>query len=103
MSKNPQSLMDDAYAMGWMIKPSKGDDGDDHPAFARDQAMCAYHTGGAIGASSVLFIKPNKDSKGRPPRGVVVAILCNLDGVQWTGLASDIAKEFEETAGSSSS
>lgn len=68
------------------------------------------HTGGAIGGSSILYILPNKvvDSEGlqaddssrnnnfkeRRSNGIVVAMLTNLQSVNLTFLAKDIAEEF---------
>jgi len=52
--------------------------------------------GGAIGASSVLLVAPSPIKKeDRLPKGVVVAILCNMQGVGLNQLAADIAKCFE--------
>lgn len=36
---------------------------------------CAYHTGGAVGASSCLLIVPNEKSS------MVVAVICNSQNV----------------------
>ena len=45
----------------------------------RDDAFYVSHTGGAIGASSVLLIMPKPvKTEGALPQGVVVAILCNM-------------------------
>ncbi len=88
--------------------------------FARNQGMAALHTGGAVGASSVLLIlprKPQQQTQGSssssalaaaaaaaqssaqnpplPPHGVVVAILCNMEDVGLRSLAMDIAREFQ--------
>ena len=75
------------------------------------QKFCAFHTGGAVGASSVLLIVPRDASDGGvnnpgaksspPPHGVVVSILCNLQSVGLTKLALDIAREFDRELGSS--
>jgi serine beta-lactamase-like protein LACTB len=68
------------------------------------QRFYAYHTGGAVGASSVLLVLPSSkmDNKAEttgdsmlPPQGVVVAVLCNMQGVGLTEMALAIAKEFE--------
>ena len=67
------------------------------------------HTGGAVGASSVLFIMPetgphhvsrtSKDSSlsssDAPVCGVVVAIVCNLQSVGLSHLAQEIGREFD--------
>lgn len=48
-------------------------------SLARDDSFYVSHTGGAIGASSVLLIAPKPPNQGGPmPQGVVVAILCNM-------------------------
>ena len=71
------------------------------------QKFCAFHTGGAVGASSVLLIVPrdgggkeDPHAKSNPPHGVVVSILCNLQSVGLTKLALDIAREFDRELGS---
>lgn len=91
------NLNDDYYAMGWMVKPEIHEF-----AFGRRQELAVYHTGGAVGGSSVLLICPKerKSSKGDQneqgcPQGIVVTILCNLEGVSLTKLASQIAAEFQ--------
>ena len=46
---------------------------------SRDDAFYVSHTGGAIGASSVLLVMPKPvKTEGALPQGVVVAILCNM-------------------------
>ena len=46
---------------------------------SRDDAFYVSHTGGAIGASSVLLVMPKPlKAEGALPHGVVVAILCNM-------------------------
>ena len=79
------------------------------------QKFCAFHTGGAVGASSVLLIIPRDSggggggastevdpggAKNNPPHGVVVSIICNLQSVGLTKLALDIAREFDKELGS---
>lgn len=79
------------------------------------QKFCAFHTGGAVGASSVLLIIPRDGGGGvggastevdpcgakkNPPHGVVVSIICNLQSVGLTKLALDIAREFDKELGS---
>eukprot|EP00095_Tigriopus_kingsejongensis_P011445 maker-scaffold222_size251774-snap-gene-1.22 protein:Tk11445 transcript:maker-scaffold222_size251774-snap-gene-1.22-mRNA-1 annotation:"hypothetical protein BRAFLDRAFT_126051" len=91
------SLSDSMYAMGWMVKPELGEF-----AFGRNQKLAVFHTGGAVGASSVLYISPRDINHVQgdqvatsPPHGVVVAILVNMEGVNLTQLASEIATEFQ--------
>ena len=108
-SSNPQL----GYGLGWILRQGgtvvKG---------GKSEQFCAGHTGAAVGASSVLIILPTKCSDenhnaeltknqqkmnngavvrdGRP-RGVVVAILFNLQGVTGTfSLGSKVATLFEK-------
>ena len=54
------------------------------------------HTGGAVGASSVLLIIPEAEAKsGEGAKGICVAILCNLQSVGLTATARKIAREFD--------
>ncbi|XP_059083023.1 serine beta-lactamase-like protein LACTB, mitochondrial [Tigriopus californicus] len=91
------SLNDDDYAMGWMIKSRIQDF-----AFARRQELSIYHTGSAVGGRGVLLICPDEDGVVRGeqknqicPQGVVVTILCNLENVSLTRLASQVVTEFK--------
>ena len=100
------------YGMGWtFLPPSK------RYAFCKDQRCFISHTGGAMGASSVLLILPRspknesmkavkestdkctKIDSAKPsahvPEGVVVTIICNTSSVGLSKLALDIAKVFE--------
>ena len=100
MAKKPESLSDAAYGMGWMIMPKIKE-----RAFARDLESFKFHTGGAVGASSVLLVLPTadgltkgnngKDGQEQLPQGVVVAVICNMECVSLTKLASEIAKDFQ--------
>ncbi|VDL75102.1 unnamed protein product [Nippostrongylus brasiliensis] len=54
-----------------------------------------YHTGGAVGASSVLLIRPNS-SESSPPSGVCVAMLCNLQDTSLLSLAKEIEEMFRD-------
>lgn len=90
------------YGMGWAVTPEKYENG-----FCRQQKHYVSHTGGAIGASSVLLILPpqnyGKQNKTRsldggtslPPKGVVVAIVTNLGSVGLNSVALQIAQIFE--------
>jgi len=82
-----------AYGLGWAVVPP----GQKKYAFGRDQYQYIAHTGGAIGASSVLLIAPKKVGGGdtRLPQGVVVAILTNMQEVGLSKLAVDIAQVFQ--------
>ena len=78
------------YGLGWAVRQRKKNYG-----FCLDQQLYVTHTGGAIGASSVLLVAPQPPQEGgRLPQGVVVAILCNMQGVGLNRLAADIAKAF---------
>lgn len=57
-----------SYGLGWFL------DIDKHS----NQLEYAYHTGGAVGASSCLLISPNRTKNG----GVVVSVLCNTQDVK---------------------
>jgi len=78
------------YGLGWAVRPRKKNYG-----FCLDNQHYVTHTGGAIGASSVLLVAPQPVQQGvRAPQGVVVAILCNMQGVGLNKLATDLAKTF---------
>ena len=74
--------------------------GKEEYAFAKKQNFITAHTGGAVGASSVLLIFPTNDDKKSCektiPKGVVVAIICNMQNVGLFKLAQDVAKTFEK-------
>ena len=77
--------------MGWAVRPASKQFG-----FCQDQHLYLTHTGGAVGASSVLLVAPRPAQDGSIlPQGVVVAILCNMQGVGLNKLASDIATTFQ--------
>lgn len=68
-----------------------------------DQKFHVGHSGGAVGASSVLLIVPKgnqtpkekrNESNINLPKGVVVAILVNLESISCRNLAKKIADEF---------
>lgn len=79
-------------ALGWMRIP----DGDPYRGVNECSSLGGmwYHTGGGVGASSVLLIRPCSTTSAHrgPPVGVCVVMLCNL---QDTSLLS-LAKEVEE-------
>ena len=52
--------------------------------------------GGAVGASSILLIRPHHVHN-KPPKGVVVALLVNLQQVNLEKTAMDVAACFEKT------
>ena len=97
------------YGMGWGVVPHKS-----KPGTVDDQRFYVSHTGGAIGASSVLLIMPtdtdhvtsnNKkvlnleqpfmvQTQGPHPRGIVVTMVCNMQAVGLNKTALQIAKLF---------
>ena len=96
------------YGMGWGIFGTEQEHG-----FCKEQKYYVSHTGGAVGASSVLLILPSVEELSRkggkmlsaksekvvlqriPPQGVVVAILVNMTSVGLNKTALEIAKNFE--------
>lgn len=83
---------DGKYAMGWGIVEEKQDFGQ-----CKCQKHYVSHTGGAVGASSVLLILPEEDNQTMvPPRGVVVTIIANMQGTGLNSTALKIALEFEK-------
>lgn len=84
------------YGMGWGVVPSE-----EKPRFTREQRQYFSHTGGAVGASSVLLVLPRTEESGGVkntkslPSGVVVAVIVNMQSVGMNQLALDIAKLFE--------
>lgn len=91
------------YGMGWAVVP----EGENYGQCHHSDHMVS-HTGGAIGGSSVLLIKPMSYSlkpcgeplldppQCDPPRGVVVAMIVNMTSVGLYKTAVKIAKLFEE-------
>ncbi|XP_075387170.1 serine beta-lactamase-like protein LACTB, mitochondrial [Tenrec ecaudatus] len=84
------------YAMAWGVVEKKQTYGS-----CRKQRHYASHTGGAVGASSVLLVLPEEldgdatDNK-VPPRGVIVSIICNMQSVGLNSTALKIALEFDK-------
>lgn len=84
-----------SYAMGWCVVPPVA-----HAEFSRDQRMYVSHTGGAVGASSVLLILPRAETSGEGlekliPRGVCVSIIVNKQSVGLSKTALTVAKLFD--------
>lgn len=90
------------YGMGWLMQ--RGDGG---IVGGKVKPFCVGHTGGAVGASSVLLIVPQDphepgvssadalSSEGSKPCGVVVAVIFNLQEVQGMfSLGQQIAEAF---------
>ena len=86
------------YGLGWYVRPSKkGLSG------GKDYPLVFGHTGGAVGACSVLTILPSQPNEDHDsvstskPNSVVVAIIFNLQevgGVFKLGLK--VAEEFKD-------
>ncbi|KAK6060430.1 hypothetical protein COOONC_01916 [Cooperia oncophora] len=76
--------------LGWMRIPAA----DDYCGSEKASSLGGlwYHTGAAVGASSVLLIRP-KSSKlpnQEPPAGVCVVMLCNLQDTSLLNLAKEV-------------
>lgn len=84
---------DSWYGMGWGVYPKIETVG---CGSTRDFQV--LHTGGAVGASSVLYICPVDSSVSQSPHGIVVAVITNLQSVQLSELARNIANEFKYTS-----
>ena len=88
---------DASWGLGWAVMEPK-----EEFAFCQKIRFFACHTGGAVGASSVLLIYPREDPKiaenceKTPPHGIVVAIICNLQNVSLSQLAQEVAKIFDD-------
>lgn len=78
------------YGMGWYLHFDN-----------ENKLKRVYHTGGALGATSCLLIVPrNNDNNNKSvnyPKGIVVAILCNLDNASGiANLCHQISKIYSE-------
>lgn len=80
------------YGMGWEVIEERKTHN-----FCRNARHQAYHTGGAVGGSSILLILPQQEARGSPPQGVVVALLTNMIKVNLRKAALEIAELFEES------
>lgn len=85
---------DGQYAQGWLVVEMRQNYGQ-----CRVRRHYVSHTGGAVGASSVLLVLPNEtlEQKVTPPQGIVVAILANMQSVGLNNTALKIAHEFEKS------
>ncbi|XP_063222166.1 serine beta-lactamase-like protein LACTB, mitochondrial [Bacillus rossius redtenbacheri] len=79
-----------SYGMGWVVVPARHE-----YAWCDDQRLAVGHSGGAVGASSVLVVVPAPESCGAPA-GVIVAVLVNLSDVSLHRLAFQVANLFAE-------
>ncbi|XP_023666920.1 serine beta-lactamase-like protein LACTB, mitochondrial isoform X2 [Paramormyrops kingsleyae] len=87
---------DGRYGMGWLVVEKHQEYGQ-----CRKRRHYVSHTGGAVGASSVLLVLPEEAQEPpnevpTPPRGVVVAVLINMQSVGLNSTALKIAKEFDK-------
>lgn len=89
---------DGLYAQGWLVVEKKQKYGQ-----CRKRRHYVSHTGGAVGASSVLLVLPNVEievGEGQTPllpQGVVVTIVTNMQSVGLNNTALKIAHEFDKT------
>ncbi|XP_058963954.2 serine beta-lactamase-like protein LACTB, mitochondrial [Pocillopora verrucosa] len=86
-----QGDRDGGYGLGWEVIAEKQEFG-----CCSHQSECVFHDGGAVGASSILMIRPQQ-AHTKPPKGVVIAILVNLQGVNLQKTAVAVAQCFERT------
>eukprot|EP00731_Ephydatia_muelleri_P022836 Em0015g419a len=88
------------YGLGWFVVPYR-----ESVLCGRETPFSAGHSGGTIGATSALVVLPTRGGGawkeggrcGQPaPRGVVVAVIFNLQGVRHVyKLGLKIAEEFD--------
>uniref|UniRef100_A0A8C5GHK6 Beta-lactamase-related domain-containing protein n=1 Tax=Gouania willdenowi TaxID=441366 RepID=A0A8C5GHK6_GOUWI len=90
---------DGLYGQGWLVVEKLQKFGQ-----CRKRRYYVSHTGGAVGASSVLLVLPSEEIKqcqDKPPvlpQGVVVTIITNMQSVGLNNTALKIAQEFEKAA-----
>lgn len=88
---------DGQYAQAWLVVEKLQKYGQ-----CRNRRHYVSHTGGAVGASSVLLVLPSEEidqSKGKIkhlPQGVVVTIITNMQSVGLNTTALKIAQEFDK-------
>ncbi|KAM3609830.1 uncharacterized protein V6R79_020912 [Siganus canaliculatus] len=88
---------DGLYAQGWLVVEKLQKYGR-----CRKRRHYVSHTGGAVGASSVLLVLPSEEideKQGQAPflpQGVVVTIITNMQSVGLNGTALKIAHEFDK-------
>lgn len=86
---------DGMYAQGWLVVEKLQKYGQ-----CRNRRHYVSHTGGAVGASSVLLVLPRESAQGADgklclPQGVVVTIITNMQSVGLNTTALKIAQEFD--------
>lgn len=77
------------YGLGWAVVPEKQQFG-----ACNHQFETILHSGAAIGCSSFLLIRPTAGTQ--PPKGVVVALLVNLQEVHLEKTAMAVAASFQK-------
>lgn len=79
------------YAMGWSVTPDR--------TLRHDGEFYVSHTGGAIGASSVLLLKPTgRNDVETETGGVAVAVLTNIEDCgRLHPLAVELAEIFDRS------
>ncbi|XP_016406549.1 serine beta-lactamase-like protein LACTB, mitochondrial [Sinocyclocheilus rhinocerous] len=87
---------DGLYAQGWLVVEKRQKYGQ-----CRSRRHYVSHTGGAVGASSVLLVLPSESGHTAnqmqlPPQGVVVTIITNMQSVGLNTTALKIAQEFDK-------
>ncbi|XP_068580072.1 serine beta-lactamase-like protein LACTB, mitochondrial isoform X1 [Cebidichthys violaceus] len=88
---------DGLYAQGWLVVEKLQKYGQ-----CRKRRHYVSHTGGAVGASSVLLVLPSEkidENQGQTPllpQGVVVTIITNMQSVGLNSTALKIAHEFDK-------
>ncbi|XP_067445873.1 serine beta-lactamase-like protein LACTB, mitochondrial isoform X2 [Thunnus thynnus] len=88
---------DGRYAQGWLVVEELQKYGQ-----CRKRRHYVSHTGGAVGASSVLLVLPSEETvqcHGQTPllpQGVVVTIITNMQSVGLNSTALKIAHEFDK-------
>uniref|UniRef100_A0A1A8FZB3 Lactamase, beta n=2 Tax=Nothobranchius korthausae TaxID=1143690 RepID=A0A1A8FZB3_9TELE len=88
---------DGLYAQGWLVVEKLQKYGQ-----CRKRRHYVSHTGGAVGASSVLLVLPSEELDQRRgatpvlPQGVVVSIITNMQSVGLNTTALKIAHEFDK-------
>ncbi|GAB1603972.1 serine beta-lactamase-like protein LACTB, mitochondrial [Argonauta hians] len=80
------------YGLGWELVPYK----QEH-AYCLKNRFYTFHSGNAIGASSILLILPQDvfETVPNPPKGVVVSAICNIGDVGLRKLALSVADVFD--------
>lgn len=89
---------DGLYAQGWLVVEKSQKYGQ-----CKSRRHYVSHTGGAVGASSVLLVLPSEGTL-QPegmraeflPKGIVVTIITNMQSVGLNGTALKIAYEFDK-------